>query len=104
MLTFVTLVVAWPLMLIAVKCASVLLRMRGGSQRAYGDEPPGNAFDVSTISPQIQHVRRNFVAVAHSRVRPASYRSGLLASTRRIVTRFSYFQDKHDHETETHPW
>jgi hypothetical protein len=100
MLTFVTLVVAWPLMLIAVKCASVLLRMRGGSQRAYGDEPQ----ETLSMSQLFPRVRRNFVAVAHSRVRPASYRSGLLASTRRIVTRFSYFQDKHDHETETHPW
>ena len=51
----------------------------------------GAAFDVSTIAPQIQRVRQDHIAALRARAHHASYRAGLVAMARRVVTQFSFF-------------
>src|ERR1051326_1607968 len=61
-------------------------------RRARESQLPWIAFDVSTIAPQIQRVRRDYVAAAHHRARHSSHRAGLLAAARRLVKSLPYFR------------
>ena len=105
--------------LVAYLCVSVSLRHSGEARRQRradlarerefrrGWQP--TALDVSSISPQIQRLRQDYVAAAHSRPRHADYRRGLLAVVRRSITRMSFFGDAREdrldsaeHETPKH--
>src|SRR5947208_1962647 len=81
--------------LIVYLCLSVGLRwLREERACARGERhyPPGNAFEVSTLSPRVQRVRQDHVAALHSRSQPAFHRPRLIDAARRMVTSFSYFR------------
>src|ERR1043166_7875076 len=67
-------------------------------RRARENQHPRIALADTMIAPQIQRVRRDYVAAAHHRARPSFHRAGLLAAARRMVANFSYFRrDKSDY-------
>ncbi len=53
----------------------------------------GHGIDVSAIAPQIQQVRRDYVATMHTVPRPASSKAGLVAASRRIIAGLPFFHD-----------
>jgi hypothetical protein len=52
---------------------------------------PGVAFDVSSIAPQIQQLRRDHLAALQARPHETFYRRALVAAVRQMVTDLSYF-------------
>lgn len=91
--------------LVAYLCVSVELRWRAEEARRRSHEKvlPGTSFDVSTIAPQIQRLRRDPVAALHSQPHPASQRIGLIAAAQQMVTGLSYFRHaRSEHELEKH--
>jgi len=52
---------------------------------------PGQAFQVSAIAPQLERLRRDYLAAPHCRPRDTFHRKGLLAAARKSVTTLSYF-------------
>ena len=89
--------------LIAYLCFSVGRRWVAEEARRRSAETrvPGTAFDASAIAPQLERVRQDHLAVMRSRPHASSYRMGLIALARRMVTRLPYFQHvSHDHEQE----
>jgi hypothetical protein len=91
--------------LIAYLCVSVGLRLRAGhaSRRSRGTPPPGTAFDVSAIAPQLRRVRQDHVAALHSRPRHPSHRAVLVAVAQRIVTNLPFFRDaRSEHDVQNH--
>ena len=91
--------------LIACLCLSVWLRLRAedSRRRARERQNVGKGFDASTIAPQIQRVRQNYLVSAHQRSRSASFRAGFFAAARKMVTSFSYFRRRgHEHEPQKH--
>jgi hypothetical protein len=84
---------------------SVWLRLRPEESRRRASERQyvGRAFDASTIAPQIQKVRQNYSVSAHQRSRSASFRAGLFAAVRKMITSLSYFRrNGHEHEPQKH--
>src|SRR6266403_1723132 len=91
--------------LITYLCLSVWLRLRPeeSKRRARERQYVGRAFDASTIAPQIQRVRQKYSVSAHQRSRSASFRAGLFAAVRKLVTSLSYFRrNGHEHEPQKH--
>jgi hypothetical protein len=80
--------------LIAYLCVSVGLRLRAEAarRRARESQSPGTAFDASAIAPQMQRLRQDYVAAAHSRQPHSSYRAKLVAKARQIVKGLAYFR------------
>jgi hypothetical protein len=69
---------------------------------SWEEQPVGTAFDVSTIAPQIRRVRQDHMAALRARPHHASYRAVLVAMTRRVVTRFSFFRrESSEHKVES---
>ena len=104
--------------LVAYLCVSVSLRHSGEArrqrradlvrEREFRRRWQPTALDVSSISPQIQRLRQDYVAAAHFRPRHADYRRGL-AVVRRMIMRMSFFGDAREnrldstgHETPKH--
>ena len=59
---------------------------------SWEQQPVGTAFDVSTIAPQIRRVRQDHIAALRARPHHASYRAGLIAMARQVVTQFYFFR------------
>lgn len=55
---------------------------------------PGNAFDVSAIAPQIEHVRGNHLSAIRPPRHDGAYRTGLIATARRMVSQLSFFRNE----------
>ena len=74
-------------------CVSVGLRLRSEAarQRTGETQPPGTAFDVSAIAPQIQKLREDHLAAMRSRPHRSHYRAKLVAAARQVVTALAYF-------------
>ena len=102
---FTSLLIATALV-IAYLCVTVWLRhlaRKIRQRRAETKEPPGTAFDTSVIAPQLERVRRDYLAAAHPRSSHAFYRTALVAAARRMVASLSYFhRDKAEHEIAKH--
>ncbi|HWW02649.1 MAG TPA: hypothetical protein VNZ64_23320 [Candidatus Acidoferrum sp.] len=91
--------------LIAYLCVSVGRRWvaQEAKRRAEESQPPGTGFDASTIAPQIQRVRQDYLAGAQTRPHQTFYRAGLLALARRMVAGLPYFRHAHhDQEVQSH--
>jgi len=90
----------WVLGLLMVYlCISVGLRWlteaRERRRRRRGVE--GKGFDVSVIAPQIRRVHEEPLAALKAR-QPRSYRDGLLAAARRLISQLSFFDHGKSHE------
>ena len=89
--------------LIAYLCVSVWFRRRARDARRRAREAQftGTAFEVSVIAPQIKQLRQDHLTAARSRSHHSSYRTGLIATARRMVTGLSYFRRATpEHETQ----
>ena len=89
--------------LIAYLCVSVGLRWRAeeAKRRARESQSLGTAFDVSATAPQIRRVHQDPLAVLLARPRRNSYRAGLVAVARRMITHLSFFRrERSEHETQ----
>jgi hypothetical protein len=51
----------------------------------------GKGFDVSAIAPQVRRVHEEPLAALKARRQPRSYRDGLLAAARRLISQLSFF-------------
>lgn len=80
--------------LAAYLCVSVALRWHAeeAARRERERQAPGSAFDVSVIAPQIQRLRQNYCAAAHTRSQNPSYKAKLVAAARQLVTALAYFR------------
>jgi hypothetical protein len=103
-------------LLISYLCRSILLRHREAWRqrreemaraRAFREDWQPTVLDISSISPQIEKLRHDYLAAVHSRPRPAGYRSRLIASVRTTILRLPYFRDlraanltSSEHETQ----
>src|SRR5437763_144210 len=99
-LVVLAVLIAYLCLSVGLRYLSVWLRFRAEDSRRHASERQyvGRAFDASTIAPQIQSVRQNYSVSAHQRSRSASFRAGLFAAVRKMVTSFSYFRRKgHQH-------
>src|SRR5256885_15704224 len=93
--------IAYLCLSVGLRYFSVWLRLRAEDPRRRASERQyvGRAFDASTIAPRIQRVRRNYSVSAHHRSRFVSFRIGLFAAVREMVTSLSYFRQKgREHE------
>jgi uncharacterized membrane protein YgaE (UPF0421/DUF939 family) len=86
--------------------ASVALRLRK-ALRDREKKFTGKAFDVSTIAPQIERVREDYVArVAHSHSASVSYRTRMFRAAQRLISSLSYFRHSekgHKIQPDLHP-
>ena len=78
-------------------------------RRAASRQWTGRAFEVSAVAGRIQRLRQDYVTEAHSHPGQSSRRRALLAMTRRVVGRLSYFRktetqhpDAGEHGSQTH--
>jgi len=67
-------------------------------QRHREREFNGHAFQVSEIAPRIEQVRQDHLAFAQARPKHSSYRAGLMAAARSLVTSMSFFQPEKSEE------
>ena len=95
--------------LAAYLCVSVWLRHQAEQRReqarlrAIEREFPARAFDTSAIAPQLQRLRRDYVASVQTRWPRAQYRAQLVAAARRLIASLSYFcHARHEHELHKH--
>src|SRR5438309_9618308 len=88
--------------LITYLCVSACLRHREAwrqrredlaSERAFRKHWQPTALDSSSISQQVEQLRRDYLAAVHSRPRQAGYRSRLIGSVRDAILRLSYFRN-----------
>jgi hypothetical protein len=75
--------------------------------RAFREDWQPTVLDIASISPQIEKLRRDYLAAVHSHPRPAGYRSRLIASVRTTILHLPYFRDlkaanltSSEHETQ----
>ena len=79
------------------------LRADEARLRVIEREYPARAFDISTIAPQIRHVRQDYAASSQRRWHPVHCRAELISAVRRLVTSRAYFRHaSHDHELHKH--
>ena len=80
---------------------SVGLRHRDAWRRHREDLARGREFraqwqatvlDISSISPKLDHLRRDYLAAVHSQSRYARYHTRLIGSVRKALLRLPYFR------------
>ncbi len=90
--------------LVLYLCASVGLRWRAEAilQRRREQASRGNAFDASSIAPQIRRVHADPLAVIRARPHYTSHRGGLIAVARKMVRSLPFFHEQ-EHESQVLP-
>ena len=83
-------------LIVAYLAASVWGQYRLGraQRRKYERECPRRAFDGSMISPQIEQLRRNYLAATYQRPHQAYHRKAELTAAKHAVLEFSYFRGR----------
>jgi len=74
-------------------CVAVIswMRLPAEQKRRSRLDIAGHGIDVSAITPQIQQVRRDYVATIHTVPCPASSKAGLVAASRRLIAGLPFF-------------
>jgi|ERR1035441_8015843 hypothetical protein len=62
-------------------------------ERVFREDWQPTVLDTASIAPQIEKLRRDYVAAVHSRPRPAGFHSRLIASVRTTIKQLPYFTD-----------
>ncbi len=61
---------------------------------------PGTAFEASAVWPRIQQLRKDYLAQVHAKPKPGSRRELILASFRKAVRQFAFFQNASEPRVE----
>jgi hypothetical protein len=76
----------------AYLCVSIMLRVRAREADRWEREgDPATPIDVSAITPRIEKLRQDYVTAVHGQPRDTYYRTGLMATVRRMVGHHAYF-------------
>lgn len=67
-------------------------RLALAKQQAHDDERPGKGFEAASISPKIEHLRRNYISAIRSHRPFPCGRRERIATARVAVGRLSFFQ------------
>jgi hypothetical protein len=62
-------------------------------ERVFREDWQPTVLDTASIAPQIEKLRRDYVAAVHSRPPPAGFHSRLIASVRTTIKQLPYFTD-----------
>jgi hypothetical protein len=82
------------LVLITWLCVRLSLRHRRERRRPTAfAEHSGKPLDLSTIKPRLDHVRQDYVGVAHSKPSDAGYHQTLLFGARQQLLQMAFFRN-----------